>query len=613
LNLALLILPGLIAAGLSFALTPLARRISLRVGAIDRPSLRKVHVGEVPRLGGLAVIASVLIVLLLLYFSNISRFQNLVGNLSSGLLLGFIPIFLVSLRDDIKPLRAAPKFAAQFLGAGLAVLAGVRLGTDIHLFGSSVHLGWVAIPISILWIAGVTNAFNLVDGLDGLSAGLALISALSLAGVSILVGRYELSVAALVIAGALIGFLPYNMYPAKIFLGDSGATAIGFYLACLTLRGGSTLTAGMAILVPLVVLGLPLAETLISMVRRAVRKVGGKHVGIFEADRGHIHHRLLALGLDHRRAVLTLYGVGLLLAAGGFGSLFLTYRKAALLLGTMVVAAFVGVARLGYDEFAVVRSHTVLKVYEVPVMKRALFVVFLDLAMVVASLYGAFVLKYDDWLLTQNRVAAQWMLAVLPAIALIVFFSFGLYRRNWRLATVSDLLRASTGVFVAASFSAVITHIFSKIDLPWTFFIVYMLILMMCIDGVRASFRLLQHWSFQSEQEGDPVVIYGAGVGGSLVVREAVSNREVYMMPVGFIDDDPTKTGKFLNGYPVLGSIQELESVISRGVVKGLVVASHKIPVERLEEAARVCERTGIWMRYFRMEFSLAVSGSPPE
>jgi UDP-GlcNAc:undecaprenyl-phosphate GlcNAc-1-phosphate transferase len=166
-----------------------------------------------------------------------------------------------------------------------------------------VPIGWTAILLSIIWIVGLTNAFNLVDGLDGLSAGLAFISAVSLGAVSIVAQKPSMATASFIVAGALLGFLPFNIFPARVFLGDAGATAVGFTLACLALGGGSTLSAGMAILVPVLVLGLPIADTVVTVARRSLRKLELKtSKGMFDADRDHFHHRLLTLGLSRPSA-----------------------------------------------------------------------------------------------------------------------------------------------------------------------------------------------------------------------------------------------------------------------------------------------------------------------
>jgi len=296
-------LPGVAAAVLAWLLTPLARRLALRVGAVDRPSARKIHAVPTPRLGGAAVVASAALVL-----GVVGTTTRLVQreSLWLGVGVGLLPILAVSILDDIKRLSAGWKFLGHLTGATVAVTLGVSLAPEVHLFGHTINIGVWAFPISILWLVGITNAFNLVDGLDGLSAGLALISAGSLIAVFVIAHQTQTAVAALILAGAILGFLPYNIHPASIFLGDTGATAIGFCLAALALRGGSTTSAGFATLLPVIVLGVPIADTLVSMLRRAMGRFAGRDSShIFAADRSHLHHRLLDLGFDYRRAVLT--------------------------------------------------------------------------------------------------------------------------------------------------------------------------------------------------------------------------------------------------------------------------------------------------------------------
>lgn len=604
-NFLLFLLPALLAGAVAFAMTPLFRRVSWLVGAVDKPARRKVHAIPTPRLGGLAVLAGVLFVGLLSRKAGGYGFRPIPPELSLGALLGLLPVFIISLWDDIKPLPSAYKLAAHFGGAALAVSLGIRLGPTIHLFSKEVSLGILAVPISILWIVGVTNAFNIVDGLDGLSAGLALISSVSLAGVFVLGGRLDMASVSLVLAGALLGFLPFNLYPASIFLGDSGATAIGFFLACLALRSGSTLSAGFAILVPVIILGLPVAETIISMTRRLVRRMETQgSSGVLEADREHIHHRLMALGFNQRRAVFVLYGVGILLAAAGYLSILSSARSSAILLATLVVAGFIGVSRLGYNEFALFRRGLVLKMYDAPVLSRALFAVFVDLGFVVISIYLAIGLKYDDWSLSESRLLARRLLTLLPLITVLVFWAFRIYWGAWRRASVEDMLKASTAVVTSSSMAYLAAQLLEVPRATLSFFVIYLMTFLVAVIGSRFSYRILSTWSFRAVRADDQVVlIYGAGLSGTMALREVLANKSIRMRPVGFVDDDPGMTGRSVNGYPVFGSLTNLEEFIRANQVKGVVVASDKIPEERLVFARNVCEETGSWLLQFRVDF----------
>jgi UDP-GlcNAc:undecaprenyl-phosphate/decaprenyl-phosphate GlcNAc-1-phosphate transferase len=598
----LFLLPVVIAALLSYALTPLVHRVALRVGAVDVPDSRKVHREPIALMGGLAAIISLIAVILsieLLFPLAASRFPL---RLLTGVGLGLLPILAVSIWDDIRPLASFPKFAAQFAGAGIAIAYGIRLGDTVHLFGSEVGIGLLAIPISLLWIVGVTNAFNLIDGLDGLSAGLAFISAASLAAVSLVVGRMEMAFVSAILAGAILGFLPYNSHPARIFLGDTGASSIGFILACLALFGGSTTSAGLAILVPIVALGVPIADTLVSLLRRILRRFNGGEGGVFEADRGHFHHRLLDLGLSHQHAVWTLYAVGLIAAVAALGSVMITAGKAAILLAVLVVAAIIGVGRLGYEELAVVRNGLVLKVYDARFLRSSIFVVFADLALVALAIYGAIVLKYDDWALALHVELAREMLVIMPALALGAFWLLRLYRRPWHLTGIHDLSRLAAAVFSSAVLGFVIFSFALLRETSLTFFLTYLMVHATLVVGVRASYQFLVSWTERSAMSGDAVLIYGAGAGGRMALREMLSNSAIQMRPVGFIDDDPGKAGRLIHGFQVFGSVDEAIDALG-DEVSGVVLSSRKIPYERLMAMRAVCSELDLTFRYFQIDF----------
>lgn len=613
-RLLLFLAPAVVAGVLSFLLTPLAARLARAVGAMDRPDARKVHREPIPRLGGLAVIASVALVLSSPRLGIPWLRPWAPPGLDAGLALGALPIVLVSLWDDVRSLPAVPRLLAQLLGALLAVGHGVALGPVVHLFGRELVLGPLAPVLSVAFLVVVTNAFNLVDGLDGLSAGLAFISAVSLAGVFAVVGSFGMAGAALVLAGALAGFLPKNVYPARVFLGDAGANAIGFALGCFALRGGATLSAGFAVLLPLFTVGLPIAETVVSALRRLIRRYDGGSGGVFTADRDHIHHRLLALGLDHRKAVLFLYGVGVLLAGGGFLSIFVSSRRAGLLLGALLLAAFVGIARLGYDEFALVRKGVALRFYETPVLQKALFVVFFDLAISALALWAAIGIRFDDWVLSYGAPRGVFLelLAVVCPITVLTFFRFGLYRGSWRLANVDDFLRASfaVGVSAALSFAAAL---FVAVDAPLVpLFLAYTFLFLALVNGSRASYRVFQHRSWRHRLGGAPCVVYGAGLGGAAALRELLSNPALDLRPVGFLDDDPEKVGRTVHGYPVFGPPDALASLAAKRSVEAVVLASKKLAPERVDAVAALCRAKGL--RLLRMEIAfeeLAPAAAP--
>ena len=599
----LLIVPGLASAAVSAGLAVPVRRLALALGAIDRPAPRKIHRRPIPRLGGLAIIASCVSVFSILAFLVPGRGIWPRPGLAVGVGLGLLPILVVSVCDDIRSIPAIPRFVAHAVGAIIAIAFGVVLSPTVHLFGAPIVLGMWAVPLSMLWLMGLTNAFNIVDGLDGLSAGLALISAGSLAAVFAITHQPGMAIAALVIAGAIMGFLPYNLYPAKIFLGDTGATAIGFTLACLALRSGSTLSAGFAVLMPVFVLGLPLAETLVSMVRRVLHRLSTHEGnGIMEADRNHFHHRLLDLGVDHRRAVLLLYAVGLFFASCAMLSILMTALEAGLLLMALLLAGLVGIARLGYEEFAFIRRGVVLRFYEAPVLRRSLFAVFVDLALVSLAVYAAIVLKFEDVWLSQYHDLAMRMVAVLAPITVACFWAFGLYHGTWRLASVRDFFCACLAVTTSAFVGFLVYQLVSHHSGSLALFGIYALVKVALANGGRISYRILLDKQRRAINRGVPVLIYGAGYAGVAAERELLSNTDVGMRPVAFIDDDERMAGKWLNGYPIAGGVRDLEAAICRFRPWALVVSSSKIPRARIASARSVCRRLDV--RVLRMNIS---------
>ena len=597
----LLVAPGFLAAVVSFLLTPLAAWIAKKVGAIDTPGERKVHTQPIPRMGGLAVVASAGLLLGLSRVGAVPLGEWEAPGLGVGIVWGLLPIFVVSVWDDIRTLPPAPKFAAQFLGAGIAVWNGIVLPPVVHLFGEPIELGWLAVVVSVFWLVGVTNAFNLVDGLDGLAAGLALISAGCLSAAFFIAGRHEVGAATMVIAGAIVGFLPWNFHPAKVFLGDTGSTAIGFTLAALALKGGSTLSAGFAVLVPVLILGLPVAETLVSMARRAVKRVNRESTeGLFAGDRGHFHHRLLLQGFGQRKAVLLLYAVAMLLAAVGLLSLFLQAQQTALLVVALVFAGLVGISRLGYDEFALLRKGTVLRLYEVPVLRKTFFTVFVDIVLVAVAVWISIGVKYDQWGIGPFRGMAVEMVTVLAPTMVAGLWMSGLYRGAWRLASLDNFLRLGLAVGGSTLAGLALDRFLLGGSIPLTLFLIYFGVKAILSSATRVSYRVLYLIKRRAEATGRPVVLYGAGSGGATALRELELNDVLTMNPVAFLDDDKGKVGVLVNGVRVVGPLERLPELARRHKGLTLIVASRKIGSGRLVLATRLCRESGV--RLLRLE-----------
>jgi UDP-GlcNAc:undecaprenyl-phosphate/decaprenyl-phosphate GlcNAc-1-phosphate transferase len=330
-------------------LTPIVRRIAYRFGVLDHAlSSRKIHGRPIPRLGGIAIVIAFYVPLvgLLLFHSDVGALFVAERRHAFGLFGGGLAIALLGLYDDLRGAGAVRKFVVQFGVAGFLYYLGFRADLLANPFGNPIQLGWASLPFTLFWIVGVINALNLIDGLDGLAGGVALVAVVTTFLVSLQRGHPLMMLFSSALAGAIVGFLFYNFNPASIFMGDTGSMFLGFVLATTALQTNQKASTAVAVLIPAIALGVPIMDTLLAIGRRALR---GRP--LFQADKEHIHHRLMAIGLTHRQAVLVLYGFCVLL---GGAALFLTYSsslQSALLLVVIALLGFFFLRSLGYMRF----------------------------------------------------------------------------------------------------------------------------------------------------------------------------------------------------------------------------------------------------------------------
>jgi UDP-GlcNAc:undecaprenyl-phosphate/decaprenyl-phosphate GlcNAc-1-phosphate transferase len=292
----------------AFSATPMVKKIAFQIGAVDVPrDSRRMHKKPMARIGGLAIffgfLVSVLFDIAGRLFSVPTVFS--LDDQMLGLIIGILIIVATGIIDDIYQIKARYKLVPQLAAAIIVVVAGTRVTYVTNPFaelGLSLMPEYISIPLTVLWIVGITNAINFIDGLDGLAAGVSSIASLSLFFISVIRGELEIAVLTAALAGATLGFLPYNFNPAKIFMGDTGAMFLGFTLGAISVQGTLKSYTAIAIAIPLLVLALPLFDTIFAIIRRVFQ---GK--SIMEADRGHLHHRLIDMGLSHKQSVVVMY------------------------------------------------------------------------------------------------------------------------------------------------------------------------------------------------------------------------------------------------------------------------------------------------------------------
>ncbi|MGM9551399.1 MAG: MraY family glycosyltransferase [Clostridia bacterium] len=288
---------------IAFAATPIVKRLAYKIGAVDVPKdARRMHKTPKARLGGLAIFLGFIVSACL--FSTLPK--TIVG-----MLLGSFIIVVLGIFDDINSLSAKFKFVVQTLAAIIPVCFGVvieRISVPEVIFGvDTLELGWLAYPLTVLWIVAVTNALNLIDGLDGLAIGVSSISSITLLCISLLLSEYiplDVIIVSAALSGACLGFFPYNFNPAKLFMGDTGALFLGYSLANISVLGLSKGYAMISVATPLLILALPIFDTSFAILRRLKN-----HQPIMAPDRGHLHHRLIDLGLSQKQAVIIIYAM----------------------------------------------------------------------------------------------------------------------------------------------------------------------------------------------------------------------------------------------------------------------------------------------------------------
>ena len=329
---------------LSLVFTPLMIRIAKRYKWVDMPSERKIHAAPMPRVGGVAIFVAFCFSFILPFFYSTIIF-DLLFNESRLLYIffGACVIFSLGLWDDIRSVNLSVKFAVQVLAAIIVYLGGIR----IEAFGlpgmTAWELGWFSLPVTVFWIILLTNAINLLDGLDGLAAGVTFFVCASLVILSVMEKEFFIALLLAALGGSVLGFLKYNFNPARIFMGDCGSYFLGFMLAVLTIISVRKSQAAVTMLIPIVALGVPLLDTLLAPLRRYF--TGRK---VFEADDDHFHHRLLQLGLSQRNAVFIFYGITVSLALGAFILVHARSEQAALILFFGGATLIFAVRKLGY-------------------------------------------------------------------------------------------------------------------------------------------------------------------------------------------------------------------------------------------------------------------------
>ncbi len=609
----------LIAAVISLSITPVVMKLAFAIGAVDKPDERKIHKRVMPRLGGVAAFGSFAATLVALHF--IFPMLDLEEVITDGkwelVAASFVIILTLGVCDDVWTLRAGKKFLVQLLAGALVYSAGFRISQITNPFsGGLFKLGILAFPLTVFWVVGITNAFNLIDGLDGLASGISLIAGLSIVAISIFHHDIQTAAVALALVGAVFGFLRYNFNPAKIFLGDSGSLFLGFTLAILSIESSTKGSTAFSLIVPILVLGVPIMDTILAMIRRVLRSFmpddssrrspAKKLRSMFVPDRRHIHHQLMATGLSHRDAVIVLYiascafGLGAFLVTAGSLSTLL------LLVAVAIIAEF-GVRKLGYREMAFIRNGLLLRLYSNTFLRSSIAQIVLD----TFSVFGAFIIA--RLFVTPGHIFLymwrNWAFAfvIVSTIQLFAFIVGGLYKRNVSLFGLGDMLQVLKATFVgviATGVALMFLPVFPSDIRVGLFVLLDFYFLTTMVAGSRVVFHALNYVFHRETVEGKRSIIYGADRNGLITLQFLLSQGNSRgCSPAGFLDDNPKLEGKYLDGYPIFGGHWKLESLLRKMDVMEIVLASQDMNSIVLDRIRKTASGYNIPLRHSEMKF----------
>ena len=579
----LMILSLVVTTILTFAVRSFARRFNF----VAKPKADRWHKKPTAMLGGAAIFLSTVSV----YIAFAPKtFESLTVITAAAFL------FFIGLVDDVINIKPYQKLIGQLFGAVFVVGFGLKL----PLTGFELIDIW----ITIFWIIGITNAINLLDNMDGLAAGISAIAAISL-GLSFWVnGQPSETLVISIFVGSLLGFLVFNFNPASIFMGDCGSMFVGFLLSTSVLLGqvgGRSRSVITILAVPVLILFVPIFDTTFVTV---LRKLWGRKAS--QGGRDHTSHRLVALGLSERNAVLMLYGfatcAGLLSLA--ISQLELTQSLALISVFT-VVLVIIGVYLSNvkvYEDREVdlaVRERAVFTFLVNVSYKRRVFEVFLDAFLITISYYISYALLFGTFEQSSNWSLFVSTLPLLIVLKLAAFLLVGVYRGLWRYTSIGDFITFAKGVILGSGLCVLaILLLYRFQNFSRAVFVVDSLILLLALVSSRMAFRLIrQVLPMPGSSDGKRVLIYGAGDGGEMVYRELRNNPEWQYIPVGFLDDDPLKKDKMVHGLRVFDANGTFPDLCASQQVDEVLISFRDISPEQLDMIKGRCRRADVVLK----------------
>lgn len=577
---------------------PVVRWYGIRVGKVAIPRSDRWNKNPTPTLGGVGMFISFTLAILALWLigADHNMFQQ-----RWSIFIGVVIMFAVGLYDDFRPINPPTKLIFQILSATLVIFFG---GNTINFFRWPI----ANIILTFFWLVGLTNAFNLLDNMDGLAGGVSFIAAIFLSIFFWRTGYQDLLVISMTLAGSILGFLVFNFPPAKIFMGDSGSMLLGFSLAALAIARRTQASNVLAIVgVPILVFLLPIIDTSLVTITRILRGQSPATGG-----RDHTSHRLVAFGLSERQAVLILYLITIVSGLASIGIEAWDYDLSLVLIPILLIVLALFVAYLARmkvvsnDETA---TNGITRFITNLTFKRRLFEIIFDLLLIGVSYYLAFWTRFGLNMTTTSMdlFLLSWPVAL--GISYGSFYLFGIYKGVWRYIGINDLLRYVGAAIVSGVFSWLINRmIFPGQAFTTDVFLLFILYLLIGLAGSRSSFIVLdrlyaQHISLPKQEN---ILLYGAEDAGEIALRWILRNPSMGYSVVGFLDDDAMKWGSNIHGVNILGDFSKLDQYIEEKQIKGVIATTESLLHSQAgEKLLSNCKNRGIWVRVLRLDFEL--------
>lgn len=585
----------------AIVVTPVCREVARAIGMVDQPSARRINTTPIPRGGGLAIIVAfhlVLFVLVLLLQQPISKVFSY--HWQRAFLLGSLILAIIGLVDDRRGLSPWVKLAGQVAVALLLYVSGVRLGGILVAFPL-----WLDCLMTVLWIVGVINAFNLIDGMDGLASGLALIASLGLIGSLLFSGQSAATLPYLVLAGACLGFLRYNFHPATVFLGDTGSMFLGLCLAMLPLMTGSRKELAASLGMPLLVMGIPLFDTFLAIWRRSVRawlpkncENSGKQRHVMQPDKDHLHHRLLRETMNQKTASMILYVVSVVLVGVGLVGTALKGRAPGLFLIAFMVAVYVVVRHLERVELWDTGK---LLSGKRGMMRQGLLVPLYILSDVLSLCVVWIVTQWESGLpLTRAALLGDLPMFVVPVFLFLA--GTQTYARVWSRAQIRDFVILGLAVMGGSVVAMGLVWLLNDYNPDLIRFTIrFMTLAILPLSGIRVwqdsirgIMQILESRVLLERPGTLRFLAYGGGPRFRCYLRELTERTgQNDRVIIGLIDDEPNLKGRIIAGVKVLCGEHEIKQCIDEYRIDGVIITC-LMSYEKQSQIAKELEKQGI-------------------